>query len=124
MKDLDHKADQRYRNAVRRLGTHSPVCCGCGERYPHCLELHHIAGRAFGEEQVIICRNCHRKQSDLQQGHPVQLSEPPNLLETIGHYLLGLADIFQQAADKLSEYGFYLISVAEAALAALRGGRA
>ena len=124
MKELSRQAERRYRNAFQRLGTDRPTCCACGEMNPLCLERHHIAGRIFSDEQVIICRNCHRKQTDLQQDHPAPLSEQSSLLERIGHYLLGLSDLFRQFAERLNEYGAYLITIAETVLSDLREGGA
>jgi hypothetical protein len=45
------------------------------------LERHHIAGRTFGDENVPVCRNCHRKLSDLQKDHPPHIGAPPDPLE-------------------------------------------
>jgi hypothetical protein len=110
--------DRRRRRALQRLGTDNPICCGCPETNPHCLEQHHIAGQAFGTEVAIVCRNCHRKLSDAQDGHPTKLTVQPVTEERIGHFLLGLA-----FADRLIEFGTHLVMFAEAKLAATERDR-
>jgi hypothetical protein len=52
---------------LERLGTNEPGCVVCGEDDPSYLELHHIPGRKFGDELVIVCRNCHRKLRMMKQ---------------------------------------------------------
>jgi hypothetical protein len=116
-------SDRRRRRALQRLGTDHPICCGCLETNPHCLELHHIAGQAFGNEVAIVCRNCHRKLSDAQDGHPTKLAVEPVTEERIGHFLLGLGDFLKLIADKLIEFGTRLIRFTEAKLVATSGDR-
>lgn len=49
-----------------RLGTDLPwVCFNCGEDDPGCLERHHYLGRKRDKgRDVIVCRNCHRKEEE------------------------------------------------------------
>ncbi len=105
--------EARQQKALERLGTTDPRCVECGVTDWRCLERHHIAGRAYGEETVILCRNCHRKQSDSQKDHAPRVSEDePPLLERIGHWLLGLADFFEELVKRMREYGRALIEAA------------
>lgn len=76
------------------------------------MERHHLAGEGFDQTTVIMCRNCHRKLSDVQKDHPAILGETPTTSESIGHFLLGLADLFLLLAGKLCEFGEYLIEQA------------
>ena len=100
----------RRQRALDRLGTNTPRCTHCGECNPHCLEAHHIAGKAFDDETVIVCRNCHRKLSDEQKDHPGRASTPPDPLDRMGHFLLGLADLFRMLVGRLEEFGRDLIA--------------
>jgi hypothetical protein len=102
----------RLERAHERLGSIEPRCLHCDEDFPHCLELHHIAGRAMHDDAVISCRNCHRKQTELQKDHPPILSQPPHVLEVIGRYLLGIADLFRLLIGRLDEFGRKLIELA------------
>jgi methionyl-tRNA synthetase len=103
----------RKQRALERLNSDNPRCIYCGEADWRCLESHHIAGRAYDEERAVVCRNCHRKLSDMQRDHPVALeSEEPPYLEKIGHFLLGLADLLEMLIEKLREYGMVLIEAA------------
>jgi hypothetical protein len=45
------------------------ACLVCTEADPRCLELHHIAGRAFANDCVTVCSNCHAKLSDMRKEH-------------------------------------------------------
>ena len=81
----------------------TPRCVVCGESDWHCLEGHHVAGKANDGLAVILCRNCHRKQSDPTDN--ARASADPPLLERIGHFLLGLAELLAAIVAKLREYG-------------------
>jgi hypothetical protein len=105
MDDIVSNADLRRQRALGRLGSDAPQCCCCWERDPRCLEAHHIAGRKNHDDTYIVCRNCHRKLSDLQLDHPPAPASPPDRPVIIGHYLLGLADLFRLIADRLVEFG-------------------
>ncbi len=105
-KDDHDRLEQRY----RRLGTRDPACVCCGERYPFCLELHHLAGRKHHEDLSIVCRNCHRKLSDRQRGYPAAWLEAPSGDRTIlGFYLLGLCDLLSLIIDTLRRFGKRLL---------------
>lgn len=107
------KREKRRQNALERLGTNKPYCVICGETDWRCLEKHHIAGRGFDESEVIVCRNCHRKPSDDQKDYPKAATTPPDLFDRVGHFLLGLADLFALLIEKCREYGYALIEYAK-----------
>ena len=102
----------RKQKRLEVLGSNHPVCVVCGEDSWKCLEQHHIAGQAYGDDLCNVCRNCHRKLSDEQKDHPSQIGKEPTSLETIGHLLLGLADLFTLIVEKLRECGDFLIQSA------------
>ena len=99
---IDKAKEIRKQNRLEKLGDNKPVCVICGEDNPICLERHHI-----------VCRNCHRKLSDNQKDHPKQIGKSPTTLETIGHMLLGLAELFALLVERLREYGKFLINTAQ-----------
>jgi hypothetical protein len=107
------KREKRRQYALERLGTNKPSCVICGETDWRCLERHHIGGRNFDEATAILCRNCHRKQTDDQKEHPKPGSSPPNLFDRAGHFLLGLADLLESLVRKCREYGHALIEHAK-----------
>jgi hypothetical protein len=113
MNDQELKKEKRRQYALERLGTNKPCCIICGETDWRCLERHHIAGRKFDKATVILCRNCHRKQSDDQKEHPKATATQPNLFDSAGHFLLGLADLFVLLIEKCREYGNALIEYAK-----------
>lgn len=112
MTEEERRKEARRRKAAEKLGSTSSRCVICGEADSRCLEIHHIAGRKFGTETVPVCRNCHRKLSDDQRDHPAPVGGEPSLLERIGQFLLGLADLLQLAVEKLKEFGLALIEKA------------
>ena len=69
MSDFNFDRERRRQRALERLGTDDPCCAICAENDWRCLELHHIAGQAFDDTTMIVCRNCHRKLSDMQKEH-------------------------------------------------------
>ena len=104
-------AEKRRLQALERLGTDHPVCVVCGEKNPLCLEAHHVAGRAFDDQTVPVCRNCHRKLSDAQKDHPGKTGPSPSALERIAHFLLGLGDLLHLIADRLKQFAADLFQV-------------
>ena len=112
-KETEIRRERRHQAAIERLGTNKPACVICGENDPRVLEKHHLEGQAFGETLVPVCRNCHRKLSDLQKDHPNKITEIPDPLEMIAHVLLGLADLFELLVGKFREFSAYLIELAD-----------
>lgn len=106
-------ADVREEQRLRRLGTRSPSCVACGETDSRCMELHHVAGQKHHADTAIVCRNCHRKLSDQQLDHPANVVGQNSMLATIGHYLLGLADLLVLLATTLVDFGKALIQAAQ-----------
>ncbi|MCG8085691.1 MAG: hypothetical protein JAZ13_08245 [Candidatus Thiodiazotropha taylori] len=114
MKNRHLDAEDRKEQRLRALGTRTPVCVECGEDNSVCLEEHHIAGRKYHEDTALVCRNCHRKLSDLQLDHdPLWEQNPQNELVKNGHYLLGLGDLLELLSKRLREFGHFLIKDAE-----------
>lgn len=102
--------EDRKQQRLRRLGTRTPCCVGCGETNPVVFEHHHIAGRKHSDDMVTLCLNCHRKLSDKQRDHvPAGAKEPTGPLATIVHYLLGLADLLALVVEALRKFGAWLI---------------
>lgn len=104
--------EARKQRRLEALGTDDPHCAMCPESDPFCLEGHHIAGRKYNETEIIVCRNCHRKLSDDQKDHHAFDSNADPMLQRIGHFLLGLADMLRRIVDRLAEYGAILIETA------------
>jgi hypothetical protein len=101
----ERKRETRRQAALDRLGSNNPSCTVCGETDWRCLEAHHVAGRAYNDFTSIVCRNCHRKLSDVQKDQPAKANHPPYPSERIGHFLLGLADFFLLLAGQLRQFG-------------------
>lgn len=100
--DQDRRLEQQY----RRLATRNPVCVGCGELNPFCLELHHIAGKKHHDDLSIVCRNCHRKLTSEQLDHA---DTSDSLLVTIARYLQGLCDLLSMVIQTLRDFAKCLI---------------
>lgn len=113
MDEEQRRKAARVRKAQERIGKKDAKCPYCGEADPRCLEAHHIPGRKFGDDLVIVCRNCHRKLSDSQADHPNALGDDPNWMERVGHLLDGLADLLGLAVEKLRELAKMLIEKAK-----------
>ena len=111
MNDHELNRERRKQRAFERLGTNTPRCAVCGFDNPLALELHHIAGRAYDDELVTVCRNCHRLLSDAQRDHPPGNAKPAGALECIGHFLLGLAVLFEQWAKRFREFAAELFAI-------------
>lgn len=108
MSDLDKESRKQAR--LEKLGTNEPRCGTCGESDWRCIERHHVADLGRDEATVLICPNCHRKVTDEQIDHPAFNPNADPLLDRIGHFLLGLADLLVLIVEKLMEFGNALIS--------------
>ena len=110
MKISDYQT--RHLARLERLGQSNPVCVVCGEDDPRCLELHHITYGRVRDEVAIVCRNCHRKLSDMQKDQPPLTGDPvvDEVLYAIGRFLLGLAELFALLVETLREFGEDLIA--------------
>ena len=98
MDENDADYETRRQQAFARLGSDDPRCVVCGEDDWRCLELHHLAGQAYDDQLVILCRNCHRKQS-APWTNEKSPAKPP-MMEVIGHWLAGLVALLRQLAMK------------------------
>lgn len=109
MNEEELRREQRKQKRLECLGSNEPHCCICGEDAWQTLELHHIAGRKHDDTMVPMCRNCHRKVSDDQKDHPSFDPGADQMLASIGHFLLGLADLLTLILAKLHAFGLALI---------------
>lgn len=109
MNKTDIARETRKQRRLEALGTNEPKCGTCGERDWRCIELHHPSDHARDETTVLICRNCHRKVSDDQKGHPSFDPSADTMLDNIGHFLLGLADMLKIIFERLYAFGRALI---------------
>ena len=100
---------QREQRRLEALGTADPHCGQCGMNDWRCLELHHVADHDRDDTTVIICRNCHRQRSEDQKDHPAGYVVHDPMSDTIGHVLLGLADLLASIINRLREFGLALI---------------
>ena len=112
MDETTRGREARRRATRERLGLRDARCPFCGESDARCLELHHIAARQFDDETIPVCRNCHRKLSDMQRDHCPPLHDDPGWMERLGHLLLGLADLLVLVVAKLKELAVFLIDKA------------
>jgi hypothetical protein len=99
--------ERRKRRAFQRLGSDHPQCVLCPVTDWQILELHHVAGRAFAEDCVILCRNCHGKLSYPDENEPQPLDAP--LLERIGNKLIGWGELLVQLGQQLIASGKQLL---------------
>jgi hypothetical protein len=111
MNEHELNRERRTQRALERLGTTNPRCFFCDCNDPLALELHHIAGRGYADDLVIVCRNCHRRLSDSQKDHPPSISNPPSDPERIAHFLFGLADLFELLVKRLREFAERLFAL-------------
>jgi hypothetical protein len=115
MTEKEYKKERLRQARLERLGSNNPSCLFCDEADPSCLERHHLSGRAFGDDCVVVCRNCHRKLSDRQKDHPPVLAGAPEPIECCGRLLLGIADALElwkvppALVDLIRKAGAYLI---------------
>ena len=113
MDAIELAKEARKQNRLERFGTNTPRCGVCGEADDRCLEAHHVAGRKHDDATVLVCRNCHRKVSDDQRDYPAFDPQSDAVLDSVGRFLLGLADLLRLIVEKLIEFGDALIERAK-----------
>lgn len=101
--------ERRRQRIIERLGTDTPRCAACGEHDIRCLEAHHVAGRRYDPLTSVLCANCHRKVTDAQKDHPPPVTDGDAFLESVGHFLLGLADMLRTVLEQIAAFGEALI---------------
>ena len=111
MDDIISDAQLRRSKARRRVGP-GAQCSICGEDDPRYLELHHLAGQAYDEAVVPVCRNCHRKLSDDQIDHPN--TDSPERNHVLARLLMGIGDLLVALGRELKQIGQELFDMAPA----------
>jgi hypothetical protein len=102
--------ERRKQRRLAMLGTNEPRCGMCGDDRWQCIEAHHPSDHDRDDTTVLLCRNCHRVVSDDQKDHLPHNSVADPMLDSIGHFLLGLADMLRIVVGKLYEFGQALIA--------------
>lgn len=110
MNKIELARETRKQRRHEALGTNEPRCGTCGENRWQCMEKHHPPGRVRDPDTTVLeCRNCHRVLSDDQRDHPAHNADADKMLDTIGHFLLGLADMLRIVIERLYAFGLALI---------------
>lgn len=103
--------ETRKQRRLEVLGTNTPRCGTCGENRWQCIEKHHPSDRRRDPLTTVLeCRNCHRILSDDQRDHPALNPDADPMLDMIGHFMLGLADMLRIIIEKLYEFGLALVA--------------
>jgi hypothetical protein len=113
MKIETHNFERRKQARLEKLGTNNPICGICGKNNWICIEQHHVASKRQDDVMVLLCANCHLETTDSQKGHPAFDPAADPFLSSVGHFLLGLADMLKIILDKLQEFGRQLIERAK-----------
>jgi hypothetical protein len=110
----DPSGEAEMLERFRQVGFPDPRCVGCGEDKIWRLELDHIAGQKHDKDGCVpLCKNCHMERSFMQSREPEGGEDPTNIFEVIGRWLTGLAALFVLLAEKLYEFGEFLIELAK-----------
>lgn len=117
MDDIISPEELRRESDYRRLRTRNPICQCCGYmNHPAALEFAHIAPRKFHDDGGVLCSNCHRELSDIEKDFSYAPQSENPQMETIGRYLLALAEWFRRIAETIAQFGEWLLEQSEHAL--------
>lgn len=110
METRNFDREARMERRFQTLGTRTPRCPCCSESTWNCFQVHHIAqAKYMPDVTIIVCLNCHRKLSEMQEEHPMFDKNADPFLQSLVHFLLGLADMFELAIEKLREFASALM---------------
>jgi hypothetical protein len=111
MNNNDMARERRKQRRLEALGTNEPRCATCGETDWRVIEQHHVADHGRDSAMVLECP--HLPRADVGRTNPrAYMGFNPNaepMLDRIGHFLLGLADMLRIIVAKLYEFGRALI---------------
>ena len=112
MNKLELNRERRRAAGAGTPGTNNPRCSFCGYRRSLALELHHVAGQAFGDDMVPVCRNCHRVSAIGRRIIRQRSGEPA---KRIGAHqrasCSGFADMFELLVKRLREFAAKLAAL-------------
>ncbi|WP_417494471.1 hypothetical protein [Maricaulis sp.] len=106
--------NKRREADYKRLRTRNPICLSCGySDHPAAMEFAHIAPRRFHDDGGVLCANCHREESDKEKDYSYAPITNNPTMETIGRYLLAVAEWFKRIAETFTIFGEWLLEQAE-----------
>lgn len=108
--ELEKRTERHY----ARLRTRNPVCLTCGfDSNLAALHYSHIAPKRFHDDGGAQCLNCHAALSDIERAYPYSPQTQNPMMETIGRYLLALAEWMTRIGQTLETFGAWLVGQAE-----------
>lgn len=114
MDDIISKEEKQREKDYRRLRTRTPVCLTCGySGSSSSMHYSHIAPRRFHDDGGVQCLNCHGERTAAERGQSYEPQSENPQMETIGRYLLALADWLSRIAETIAAFGAWLLDVAE-----------
>ncbi len=114
MDDLQRKLfrEKRHRQKMKDIGMENPACVICGESDLDMLEGDHVAGRAYDDQVMSLCKNHHAKRTQLQREQP-RAGHSNSWLQQLGRWLLAMAEYFEMLVPRLRQFGEWIIRLAE-----------
>lgn len=83
---------------------HRPICFSCEEADPLVLEEHHMVGKAYSDEAILLCKNCHAKVTAGQNLFPPKArSHKAPLKERLTYALYSLILLIEQILSYLKD---------------------
>ncbi len=118
MKDIISDADVRREQDYKRLRTQTPICLTCGySGSPAAMEYSHHVPKGFHDDGGVQCSNCHREVSDIERDYSYEPQSANPQMETIGRYLIALAEWFERIANTIAGFGEWLLDFAQSSKA-------
>jgi len=122
-KPVDPQKRERSANAVRKklkaLKIERGICLGCGSTDVSTFEFDHIPGRKHHDRRWPLCFDCHQEKTFMGYLDPPPSTNPNNVFDVIGHWLLNVANYLDIAIrfleiviSQFRAYGVYLVGLA------------
>ncbi len=108
---MDKSTYEMNLKSQQRNGITRPACFLCGEDNPLVIEEHHPLGKAYSNDVIPLCKNCHAKITAGQNlVAPNARSKNASLFERLIYALLSFILLIKEAIVNLEKICYEILA--------------